>query len=93
MEDPGNGSLGSLGTLWTVLALIGTPLIFLAALKRLSKKNPSVRMSWPFSEAHIFCSCFSQFLLSISAFSFGYWTQRLYPPAVALLFLRCIPFD
>src|SRR6266498_2592746 len=80
----------SLGTLWTVLALIGTPLIFLGALKHLYEDKLEREDVLAFLGGAYFLLMFLPIPFVNSSVLSGYWTPRLILPPLLCFF--CAPF-
>jgi sugar lactone lactonase YvrE/4-amino-4-deoxy-L-arabinose transferase-like glycosyltransferase len=80
----------SLGILWTVLALIGTPLIFLGALKHLYEDKLQREDVLVFFGGAYFLLIFLSIPFVNSSVLSGYWTPRLILPP--LLCFSCSAF-
>jgi DNA-binding beta-propeller fold protein YncE/4-amino-4-deoxy-L-arabinose transferase-like glycosyltransferase len=76
----------SLGTLWTVLALIGTPLMFLGALKHLWKDKLQREDVLVFLGGAYFLLVFLPIPFVNSSVLSGYWTPRLILPPLLCFF-------
>jgi len=76
----------SLGTLWTVLALIGTPLIFLGALKHLYEDKLEREDVLAFLGGAYFLLMFLPIPFVNSSVLSGYWTPRLILPPLLCFF-------
>jgi DNA-binding beta-propeller fold protein YncE len=76
----------SLGTLWTVLALIGTPLIFLGALKHLYEDKLEREDALVFLGGAYFLLMFLPIPFVDSSVRSGYWTPRLILPPLLCFF-------
>jgi DNA-binding beta-propeller fold protein YncE/4-amino-4-deoxy-L-arabinose transferase-like glycosyltransferase len=76
----------SLGTLWTLLALIGTPLIFLGALKHLYEDKLLREDVLVFLGGAYFLLMFLPIPFVNSSVVSGYWTPRLILPPLLCFF-------
>ena len=76
----------SLGTIWTVLALIGTPLIFLGALKHLYEDKLQREDVLVFFGGAYFLLMFLPIPFVNSSVLSGYWTPRLILPPLLCFF-------
>jgi DNA-binding beta-propeller fold protein YncE len=76
----------SLGTFWTVLALIGTPLIFLGALKHLWEDKLQREDVLVFLGSAYFLLMFLPIPFVNSSVLSGYWTPRLILPPLLCFF-------
>jgi sugar lactone lactonase YvrE/4-amino-4-deoxy-L-arabinose transferase-like glycosyltransferase len=76
----------SLGTFWTVLALIGTPLIFLGALKHLYEDKLQREDVLVFLGGAYFLLMFLPIPFVNSSVLSGYWTPRLILPPLLCFF-------
>jgi 4-amino-4-deoxy-L-arabinose transferase-like glycosyltransferase len=76
----------SLGTIWTVLALIGTPLIFLGALKHLWEDKLEREDVLVFLGGAYFLLMFLPIPFVNSSVLSGYWTPRLILPPLLCFF-------
>jgi 4-amino-4-deoxy-L-arabinose transferase-like glycosyltransferase len=77
----------SLGVLWTVLALIGTPWILFGAFKNLFRDKLEREDAMAFLGTAYFLLMFLPIPFVSSGCLYGYWTPRLILPALLYFFL------
>jgi hypothetical protein len=82
----------SLGTLWTFLALIGTPWIFVVAIKDLWRDQLQREDVTAVLGMAYFLIIFLPIPFVDSGYRYGYWTPRLILPALLSFYLAAFLF-